>query len=184
MRCQKDRWSDEMKPMNEFQISMTDLEKALREEISLYETFAELLESDMDLMSTLKIEELERSNKAKATVLLKIQNVEEARKILVAKMAAQKSLNVESVRLTDICKTLDPKDSQKLLALREKLLAVIFKIRGIESEAHQLTRSSLAWIEGSMATLRRLLSPSGVYNQRGRVDSSSSFSGRVVESKA
>jgi hypothetical protein len=173
-----------MKQHNDFQISIADLERALHEEIHLYEDFAERLAADVDLMSNLKIEDLEKSNKSKATILLKIQSVEEARKILVSKIAQQKGLSSESVRLTDICQTLDAKDSKKLLSLREKLLAVIFRIREIESEAHQLTRSSLTWIEGSMATLRRLLSPTGVYNQKGRIDSLSKFSGRVVENKA
>lgn len=165
-------------------LSIAELEKVLMNEIHLYESYAEQLEKDTDLMVALKIDELEQSNKTKATLLMRIQAVEEGRQLLVKKIAEEKGLSPEGVKVSDICERIDQRDGEKLLKLREKLLEVIGRIHDIQNQAGQLVQSSLSWIEGSMATLKRLLSPSGTYNSRGKVDHPQSFAGRVVENKA
>jgi|GEM_PF-7093524 len=161
-----------------------ELKGVLTQEIQLYENYARHLEGDTDLMIRLQTEELEASNKAKATILLKIQVVEQARQQLVVQIASETGMAQESIRITDLCKLLQEDDERILLELREKLQKVIAHIREIQDSATHLVKASLTWIDGSISNLKRLLTPSGVYNARGRVDRPDTFSGRVVENKA
>jgi hypothetical protein len=160
-----------------------ELAKVLTEEISLYQKYQDHLKSDQELMMKLKIDDLELSNKAKATILLKIQALEQARSSLVAKVAQEKGIAEEKIRLQDICKSLSTQDSQMILQLRSRLLATIESIRTLQDESAAFVGSSLTWIDGSLRQLRSLLSPSATYNARGRVGSPSAFAGHVVENK-
>lgn len=164
--------------------SITELKDVLLEEINLYQKYAEYLQGDSDLMVQLKTEELEESNKSKATLLLKIKAVEEARQKLVSRIAQEKGIQEERVRITDICKTCTDEESKTLLALRERLQTVIQAIRVIQDDAQMLVKSSLRWIDGSMNNLKHLLDPSGVYNKQGVVGRPQTFQGTVVENKA
>lgn len=164
-------------------ISVSELEKVLLGEINLYEKYAALLESDTQYMMFLKIDELEESNKAKATLLLKIQNIEEARQRLVSQVANERGIKSENIKISDLCQNLSSQEAERLVTMRDRLLQVIVRIKDIQSDTAQFVQSSLTWIEGSMATLRRLLSPNSTYNNRGKVDQASTFAGRVVENK-
>jgi len=163
---------------------ITELERVLSQEIELYESYATQLANDADLMTRMKIEELEQSNKAKATILLKIETLDQLRQRIVHEVAQNFGIAEEKVRITDICEHLEEEKSTSLLNLRKRLHAVTEQIRHIQSEASSFVNTSLSWIDGSMSTLKRLLTPTGTYNAQGRVDHPSSFAGRTVENKA
>lgn len=160
-----------------------ELEKVLLEEIQLYEKFTEHLESDESFMSKLQIDDIEASNKAKATLLLKIQALDEARQNLVKQIAQEKGLAEENIKLADICEKLAKPQSDRLMKLRERLQSVIRNLQELQNNTYSLVRSSLSWIEGSMETLKRLLTPVATYNYRGKVEDPQAFSGKVVENK-
>lgn len=162
---------------------ISELEKVLLEEIKLYESYAEVLGADTDLMTQMNIDELEQSNKRKATLLLKIDAVDQLRQRTVQEVAQELGIPEEKVRLKDIAEHLSGSGSESLLSLRDRLKSVTNKIRTIQADASGFVQSSLSWIDGSMSTLKRLLTPTGTYNARGRVDHPSSFAGRVVENK-
>lgn len=164
--------------------TISELARVLLEEIHLYEKYAELIKGDSERMTLLKVDELEESNKAKATLLLKIQTVEQARQKLVAKISEEKKITQETVSVSHICEHLNANDSLQLQQLRDRLQTVIQEIREVQEEASYLVRSSLTWIDGSMSNLKRILTPSGIYDARGKVGNKSTFSGRVVENKA
>jgi hypothetical protein len=135
-------------------------------------------------MMKLKIDELELSNKAKATLLLKIQTLEQARSGLVTKVATEKGITEERIRLQDICRSLSSTDSQMIMGLRTRLITIIEAIKILQNECAAFVGSSLTWIDGSMRQLRNLLSPGGTYNAQGRVGGQQAFSGHVLENKA
>ena len=164
--------------------SAQELADVLMQEIEHYETYLEYLAGDEERMVTLRTEELEESNKAKATLLMKIQTMEQARKKIVEKISTEKNIAADQVKLRDLCKHLKVDDGEILLSLRERLIAVVEKIRKVQLEASYLVASSLTWVDGSMATLKQMLMPTGVYNNTGKVNDKSAFSGRVVENKA
>ncbi|PIR21637.1 MAG: hypothetical protein COV44_11970 [Deltaproteobacteria bacterium CG11_big_fil_rev_8_21_14_0_20_45_16] len=164
--------------------SIQELRDVLLTEIALYEQYASQLEGDSQLMAELKTDDLESSNKAKATILLKIQAVEQARQQVVKRIAEEKGIQEEKVKITDICATVGETESSMLMQLREKLQMAIHRIRKMQQEAGYIVRASLQWIDGSMSTLKNLLTPVGTYNASGRVDHPGSFAGRVVENKA
>lgn len=161
-----------------------ELEQVLRDEIRLYESYADCLVQDIELMTQMKVDELEKSNKAKATLLMKIETLDQLRQRAVKALATELGISEENVRMTDISEKLEAGSAGNLLGLRDRLKEVMNKIRKIQSDASSFVNSSLGWIDGSMATLKRLLTPTGTYNARGRVDHPSSFAGRVVENKA
>lgn len=164
--------------------SIKELEEVLSREIDLYEEYLSLLKGDLDLMARLNIEELETSNKAKTTILLKVQAIEEARQKLVSQISQEKSISEEKVKITDICKTLPEDSSKRLMSLRDRLAFVMKSIRDMQDQATAFAETSLCWIDGSMETLKRLLAPTSIYNARGKVDEPDSFAGRKLESKA
>jgi len=166
------------------EVNIKDLKEVLRQEIQLYLQYADILSGDSDLMVQLKVQDLEETNKQKATVLLKIQAVEQARQQLVRKIAEEKQMKTEKVKITDLCQSLNPTDKQALLGLRDELTGVILRIKQMQEEATALVRSSLCWIDGSMANLQSLLTPAGTYNARGKVGNPSAFAGHTVENKA
>lgn len=164
--------------------TVAEMARVLQEEIMLYENYCDLLRSDSELMIKLRADELDESNKTKATILLKIQTVEKSRQQIAQKIATEKGMSVENITITDICEKITQEDGRTLLGLRDRLKSVIAEIRDIQEEASYIVRSSLTWIDGSMTNLKRILAPSGTYNARGRVDHPDSFSGRTVENKA
>lgn len=161
-----------------------NLANVLSDEIALYEKYRDQLKNDQTLMTSLKIEELEESNKAKATLLLKIQTLDQARHQLVTQIAKERGLAEEKVRVRDICEKLSRDESQMIMNLRSRLISTIESIRSIQEEAQVFVQSSLTWMDGSMRQLRNLLSPAGVYNAQGRVGKPQNFSGHVLENKA
>lgn len=164
--------------------AIQDLEKVLMEEVQLYRKYAEFMQNDADLMVNLKVDELEASNKAKETIILKVHALEQARQQLVNKIAQEKAIQTEKVRLKDLCGHIDPAAAHRLLHLRTQLLDLAESLKTSQNATSSLARSSLTWIEGAMSTLKSLLSPSGTYDARGQVGSQKLFSGHVVESKA
>ncbi len=161
--------------------SVADLEKVLMEEIDLYEKYLGFLQSDSEFMTKLKIDELENNNKSKTTLLLKIQAVDQARQTLVKNIAQSKGIKEEKIKIQDLCGALTPTESARLLKLRDRLSALVDQLKKIQGQTTQLAHTSLAWINSSMATLQRMLTPTGTYNPQGRVDKPGLFSGRVVE---
>lgn len=160
-----------------------ELANVLTEEISLYEKYFEHLKADQVLMMKLMIDELEVSNKAKATILLKIQTLEQARAQLVTKVAREKGIPEEGIRVQDICKTLTAAESTLINKLRTRLIETIEAIKTLQNECQAFVASSLTWIDGSMRHLRNLLNPNGTYNARGRVGGPQNFAGVVLENK-
>lgn len=161
-----------------------DLEVVLKEEIRLYEKYGEFLKGDSDRMTQLNVEELEASNKAKETIVLKVQALEQVRQQLVFKLAKEKGISSEKVRLKDLCDHIETDQSQKLMNLRSELVAFVENLKVNQRQTATLAKSSMHWIEGAMGTLKNLLSPSGTYDARGNVGKSKLFAGHVVENKA
>lgn len=161
--------------------AVEDLEKVLKQEIDLYREYAGTLTRDAELMNKLNIEELEKSNKTKNTLLLKIKALDQARQNLVRQMASAHSIPEEHTRLVDLCEKLTKEEAKRLLALRDELQGLIQELQNAHLHTTALATASLNWVNSSMATLHRLLSPTGVYNPQGKVERDSHFTGRVVE---
>lgn len=157
------------------------LEKVLTEEIELYKNYISLVESDKERMSQLNIDELEKNNKAKGTVLLKIQTVDQARQNLVKQIADVHKISVEKITIEDICRVISSGEAHRLKTLRAKLVGAIEYLKKVQDETTALATASLGWINGSMETLKRLLTPSGTYGPQGKVGRPNVFSGRMVE---
>lgn len=160
------------------------LEQVLRQQIEMYEQYEGHLRADQELMSKLKIAELEQNNKMKNTLVLKLQAMDQARQALVKQVAAQYKISEEVVTIRDICKVLSTEVSDRLLALRERLLTIMQSLKGLQEQTTTLANASMQWVNGSMATLKKLLTPTGTYNIQGQVDHPSVFSGRNVERRA
>jgi hypothetical protein len=157
------------------------LEQVLQQQLELYSDYMTHLNADVNLMSKLHIDELEKNNKAKTTLLLKIQTMDQARQNLVKQIAKANNLKEEQITIEDICKTLSTETSQRLLQLRTKLQNLIQELKLVQANASNLANASLVWINSSMSTLKQLLTPSATYNPQGQVGEPGMFSGRTVE---
>lgn len=157
------------------------LENVLLEQLDAYETYARLVQEDEENMARLRLDKLEHNNKLKATLLLKIQTMDQARQNLVRQIARRHQLNEESVRIQDICKAIGGQSSERLTQVRGRLQQVIQSLRQLQERTSLLAETSLSWINSSVNTLKGLLTPSGTYNPRGRIEKPGMFSGRTVE---
>lgn len=159
------------------------LEEVLRQQIDLYEQYENHLRADQDLMAKLKITELEQNNKMKNTLVLKLQAMDQARQTLVKQVAVYYKISEEVVTIKDICKVLSTDVSDRLLALRDRLHAIMISLKHLQEQTTTLANSSLQWVNGSMIALKKLLTPNSTYNIQGQVDHPTLFSGRNVEKR-
>ncbi|MDB5038413.1 MAG: hypothetical protein JWQ35_1941 [Bacteriovoracaceae bacterium] len=160
------------------------LEKVLLEQLEHYEKYAEHLHQDRELMARLKIDQLEQSNKIKNTLLLKIQTMDRARQNLVKQIAKDYNISEANIRISDICRAVGGQSSSRLFQIRDRLNKTMETLRGIQNQTQLFAHTSLAWINGSISALKGLLTPSGTYNLRGKVDRPGMFAGRTVEKQA
>jgi hypothetical protein len=158
-----------------------DLERVLKQEIALYREYASVLNSDTELMAKLKVEELEKNNKTKNTLVLKMKTFDQARQTMIKQFAALHGISSDSVKLADICEHLQKDDAKRLLALRDELKEIIKSFEGLQRSTASLAQTSLVWVNSTISTLHRMLSPTGTYNLQGKVDGETLFAGRVVE---
>jgi flagellar biosynthesis/type III secretory pathway chaperone len=157
------------------------LEKVLLSELEMYEQFAAYVRNDTELMSKLQIDQLEQSNKAKNTLLLKIQTLDQARQNLVRQIATQLQIPEDKVRIAEICKVVGGHSSKRLSQIRERLHSTIENLKEVQGQTSLLANASLGWINGSLTALKGLLTPVGTYNFQGKVEANGMFSGRTVE---
>src|SRR5688500_12265953 len=108
------------------------LEKVLLEQLNLYCQYRDLLKADGALMTALKIDELEKNNKAKSTILLKIQAMDQARESWVGKVADLYKLTREKVRLSDICAAAGGDVAKRLNTLRDALQNTMSELKVIQ----------------------------------------------------
>lgn len=162
----------------------TALERVLQEQLSLYEGYIELCALDSGFMAKLQIEELERNNKAKTTILLKIQTMDEARKCAVRQLAMAFGLAEDKVRIEDLSRVLNKTEGEKLNQLRTRLRAVIEKAKSVQEKSAHLAQASLAWINGSLASFQGLVGTVPTYGPQGKVNTAPTFAGRHVEKRA
>jgi len=160
--------------------TVEELEKVLQQEIELYRTYAATLSKDSDLMATLKVEELEKSNKVKNTLLLKLKALDQARQNLVRQFAVAHQMSEENIRIADICERVSSAEAMRLKTLRDELQSIILELKGIQHSTISLAQTSLNWVNSTISSLHRLLSPTGTYNLQGKVARDEHFTGRVV----
>lgn len=160
--------------------TVEELEKVLQQEIDLYRQYAEALTKDADLMASLKIDELEKSNKVKNTLLLKVKALDQARQNLVRQFAAAHQMTEENIRIADICERVSAVEAKRLKSLRDELQKIVLELKGVQHSTAALAQTSLNWVNSSIASLHRLLSPTGTYNLQGKVEREEHFTGRVV----
>ncbi|MBN8554907.1 MAG: flagellar export chaperone FlgN [Deltaproteobacteria bacterium] len=163
---------------------IADLEQVLKQQLELYATYLTHLKADAELMAHLKIDELEKNNKAKTTLLLKIEAMDQARKNFVKQIARNLEIKEDQVTIAEICKNLSTTAAQKLLDLKAKLHTLIAELKMVQENTSNLANASLIWITGSMSTLKQLLTPTALYNPQGQVSQTGMFSGRNVERQA
>ncbi len=160
------------------------LEGVLQEQLNLLTQYKDALAKDHAHIAKLELEELEKSNKAKTTLLLKIQAMDQARENFVKQTAELLKLKLERVRLDDICKVVTADAAKRLRSLKDDLTTTVDELKKLQEETQAMAGSSLTWINGSLQTLKNLLTPSATYNLQGQVDHPNMFAGRTVERRA
>lgn len=160
------------------------LERVLQEQLALYEKYLELSTQDSALIAALKIDDLEKNNKLKTTIVLKLQVMDEARRNVVKQIASAFGLKEERIKIEDLCRVLSNNEGARLVELRQKLKTVIEKAKEVQANTTALAHASLAWVNGSMATLSNLMGLSPTYNPQGKVTNSGSYGSRNVEKRA
>lgn len=161
----------------------SEMERVLSQEIELFRSYMQALSLDNDLMSKLKISELEENNKAKNTILLKLRAMDQARQNLVRQFAMTHGVAESDVRIIDFCSTASSDEALRLTRLKEELQAITAEIQVMQGKTAALANASLGWVNSSIATLKKMLTPVVTYNLQGKIGGDDVFAGRVVEKR-
>lgn len=159
--------------------TMQSLHDILGEEIRLYERYLELSHRDKPLMMALKLDELEASNKEKATIILKLQIADKSRKQITRQVAQAKGLGENRVTIKEICLQMDPEEARPVLTLKERLNKVITQVKEVNDVNTLFAHNSLRWMNTSLTYLKDFITPS-IYSERGKVVEGI-MNGRVIE---
>ena len=163
--------------------AVTEMERVLSQEIELFRSYLVALNLDNELMAKLKINELEENNKAKNTILLKLRAMDQARQNLVKQFALTHGISESDVRIVDMCERATPEEAKRLSELKEELQKITSEIRIVQGKTAALANASLGWVNSSIATLKKMLTPVVTYNLQGKMGGDDVFSGRVVEKR-
>lgn len=180
MKFQGDRKESNMPAVKE-KNTVSEIEKVLAQEIEFFQQYLAALKLDNDLMSKLQINELEQNNKVKNTILLKLKAMDQARQNLVKQFAASNQIPETEVRILDICARATAEEAQRITALKDELQRITAEIHEVQGKTAALAQASLNWVNSSISTLKKMLTPAATYNLQGKVGNDEVFAGRVVE---
>jgi hypothetical protein len=182
MRFQEGREGSDMSGMKE-RTTVTEMERVLTQEIELFKSYMVALNLDNELMAKLKIAGLEENNKAKNTILLKLKAMDQGRQNLVRQFAHSHGMAESDVRILDICQYASAEESKRLTDLKNELQRITGEIKILQGKTAALANASLGWVNSSIATLKKMLTPVVTYNLQGKIGGDDVFSGRVVEKR-
>ena len=159
---------------------LEELIGVLEDMSDLHRSLISVLRDEKAAIVGSKLFELNKTNKEKETLILKIKKVENRRFDLVSTLANLLDNGSHDLTLEKLCKTTNEPYSSRLNHCRESLMLSISKVNELNDRNKVLLTNSIGFIRGSL-TLYNNLMPSrthSVYYPSGKIENRD-HSGRV-----
>jgi flagellar biosynthesis/type III secretory pathway chaperone len=150
--------------------SFNRLLRQMEEEARLFERLAELLDSERDVLRSLRAPRLKELNHEKESVLMLIDRVATARADTLEELTERLGLQSESPAMSEVCNHLPVVATQSLADARHRLLRVAEMVRERGEVSQRLLSVSLDAIHEILQLLRKESDESGqTYGDQGSV---------------
>ena len=128
----------------------------LEAEEALYCSLRDLLREERERMLALEADALGGIVERKQSLAEEGRLAEEARRVLVARMARSLGLGSDEVPLAELCAALDPQSAARLAEARSRLVAIVTAVRELAAANRALGGERLAFVRTTLQLLGRL----------------------------
>jgi flagellar biosynthesis/type III secretory pathway chaperone len=142
--------------------------------VTVYRSLLDIVRREKDILVAAQIEDLQESNKAKETFLVKIRALETSRLRLARELANEVGGDRESPRLLDLANRVSAEKSEKLRNIHSVLDLLIRRLSEINKGNEDLVRSALSSVSGAMDSIRDTLQTKPTYARKGAMVSGKS----------
>ncbi len=145
------------------------LSKVLKEEMSLYQNFHELLEQEYEILQASQLEELQECNKLKQALSKMISEKERERVEICHEIAQKLGLQKESVSLRDLAKALGGQQEQNLLQIRKNFQNIVERLKEKNEVNSLMAESALDLVSGGIELVREALKLKETYGKKAKL---------------
>ncbi len=153
--------------------SYEPLEETLVQQFRLCQSLHNITRDERLALTKNDVSALARLAEQKETLLDRLSQVEERRRVTVQDVAHKAGLNLETPTIIDIIRILPPQQASRVANLREGILAISQEIRDLTGGNTALIKLGLERIDALQSFLLDLYRPTVTYQRPGAVNQSS-----------
>lgn len=159
---------------------LEELIGVLEDQSDLHQSLISVLRDEKSAIVGSKLFELNKANKEKESLILKIKKLEEKRLDLVSTQANSLDDESDDLTLEKLCKVTNEPYSSRLNHCRENIMSSISKMKELNDGNKILLTNSIKFIRGSLTLFNNLMTSrsNAVYYPSGKIENRD-HSGRV-----
>ena len=161
---------------------LEDLLTSLDKETALYQDLLLLLQREKEAVVGRALDDLNKSNKKKETLILQARVFEEARLVMLDKLGKQTGIPSNKLTLSYLSDVVEEPYSTRLKAHRSNLLSLFHSIQDINRVNEGLISHSLDCIAGSWSLLSNMVSSGSIYLDTGQIQNGNK-NGRLIRGR-
>lgn len=155
----------------------------LEKEAAIYISLLSILKDENEAIVESRLEKLNEANSEKKMIILKIQNLEAQRLMMLERLVDSLGCADRNITLKTLSRFTEEPYSSRLKDSRSKLFSLMEKVQEANERNRSLLTHSIELIRGSMALLNNLISSNTVYYSSGEIQSTDRngrvFSGEI-----
>jgi flagellar biosynthesis/type III secretory pathway chaperone len=151
---------------------LEELIGVLEDQSDLHQSLISVLRDEKAAIIGSKLFGLNKANKEKETLILKIKKLEDKRLDLVSTLANSLDDESDNLTLEKLCKIANEPYSSRLNHCRENIMSSISKVKEINDGNKILLTNSIKFIRGSLTLFNNLMTSSSnaVYYPSGKIE--------------
>ena len=170
---------------NNSALLLKDLSQVLDKIIKVYRRLLDLVRKEREYLVEANVVELEDNNRAKESFLLKLDELEAKRILLVDELAVSEGINKSEVRLLDLAVHFQGDTGDKLRKYHSVLVLLLKRVKDLNVENEKLVGVALNNVSGAMSSIKDTLKDKVTYEKKGKTkDQDAGLSGNFVSRKA
>ncbi|MFQ5454944.1 MAG: flagellar protein FlgN [Nitrospirota bacterium] len=142
----------------------------LKEEITLYQIFLDLLERERNIVAHFSLEDMYENNNQKETVLLQIKVLEESRISLVESFGEILDIPREEITISMLCAYIYEPYRTELKECHQRLSALINSIKEVNQVNSILIDRSISFLRDSFSLINSFSQSSLLYHSSGKIE--------------
>jgi flagellar biosynthesis/type III secretory pathway chaperone len=159
---------------------LEELIGVLEDQSDLHQSLISVLRDEKAAIVGSKLFELNKANKEKETLILKIKKLEDKRSDLASSLTNSLDDESDDLTLEKLCKITNEPYSSRLNHCRENIMSAISKVKELNDGNKILLTNSIKFIRGSLTLFNNLMTSrsNAVYYPSGKIENRD-HSGRV-----